>query len=49
MNRYLDNIRETIKKNSDGSIVINSLSNFDSLNVSAASAIIGYAYSIFKN
>ena len=42
-------VRETIKNNSDGSIVINSLSDFDSLNVSAASAIIGYAYSIFKN
>ena len=42
-------VRETIKKNSDGSIVINSLSDFDSLNVSATSAIIGYAYSIFKN
>ena len=42
-------VRETIKKNSDGSIVINSLNDFDSLNVSSASAIIGYAYSIFKN
>lgn len=42
-------VRETIKKNSDGSVVINSLNDFDSLNVSAASAIIGYAYSIFKN
>ena len=42
-------VRETIKNNSDGSIVINSLNDFDSLNVSAASAIIGYAYSIFKN
>ena len=42
-------VRETIKKNSDGSVVINSLNDFDSLNVSSASAIIGYAYSIFKN
>ena len=42
-------VRETVKKNSDGSIVINSLNDFDSLNVSSASAIIGYAYSIFKN
>ena len=42
-------VRENIKKNSDGSIVINSLNDFDSLNVSSASAIIGYAYSIFKN
>ena len=42
-------VRETIKKNSDGSIVINSLNDFDSLNVSSASAIIGYAYSIFKD
>ena len=42
-------VRETIKKNSDGSVAIKSLSNFDSLNVSAASAIIAYAYSIFKN
>ena len=42
-------VRETIRKNSDGSIVINSLNDFDSLNVSSASAIIGYAYSIFKN
>lgn len=42
-------VRETIKKNSDGSVVINSLNDFDSLNVSSTSAIIGYAYSIFKN
>ena len=42
-------VRETVKKNSDGSVVINSLNDFDSLNVSSASAIIGYAYSIFKN
>lgn len=42
-------VRETIKKNSDGSIIINSLNDFDSLNVSSASAIVGYAYSIFKN
>ena len=42
-------VRETIKKNSDGSVVINSLNDFDSLNVSSPSAIIGYAYSIFKN
>ena len=42
-------VRETVKKNSDGSIVINSLNDFDSLNVSSTSAIIGYAYSIFKN
>ncbi|TKZ35833.1 23S rRNA (guanosine(2251)-2'-O)-methyltransferase RlmB [Brachyspira catarrhinii] len=42
-------VRETIKKNSDGSVVINSLNDFDSLNVSSASAIISYAYSIFKN
>ena len=42
-------VREAIKKNSDGSVVINSLNDFDSLNVSSASAIIGYAYSIFKN
>ena len=47
-NEY-NGVRETIKKNSDGSIVINSLNDFDSLNVSSASAIIGYAYSIFKN
>lgn len=42
-------VRETIKKNSDGSVIINSLNDFDSLNVSSASAIVGYAYSIFKN
>ena len=42
-------VRETIKKNSDGSVVINSLNDFDSLNVSSTSAIIGYSYSIFKN
>lgn len=41
-------VRETIKKNSDGSIIINSLNDFDSLNVSAASAIIGYAYSVIQ-
>ena len=40
-------VRETIKKNSDGSVIINSLNDFDSLNVSAASAIIGYAYSVY--
>ena len=42
-------VREAIKKNSDGSVAINSLNDFDSLNVSSTSAIIGYAYSIFKN
>ena len=42
-------VRETIRKNSDGSVVINSLNDFDSLNVSSTSAIVGYAYSIFKN
>lgn len=42
-------VRDILKKNSDGSIIINASANFDSLNVSAASAIIAYAYSIFKN
>ncbi|WP_028328466.1 23S rRNA (guanosine(2251)-2'-O)-methyltransferase RlmB [Brachyspira alvinipulli] len=41
-------VRDILKKNSDGSIIINSCTNFDSLNVSAASAIISYAYSIYK-
>ncbi|WP_300369937.1 23S rRNA (guanosine(2251)-2'-O)-methyltransferase RlmB [Brachyspira sp.] len=41
-------VREILKKNSDGSIIINSVNDFDSLNVSAASAIICYAYSIYK-
>ena len=41
-------VRDILKKNSDGSVIINSSTDFDSLNVSAASAIIGYAYSIYK-
>lgn len=42
-------VRELLKENSDGSVAIKSSSGFDSLNVSSASAIIAYAYSIFKN
>ena len=41
-------VRESLKKNSDGSIIIRAQSDFDSLNVSAASAIISYAYSVYK-
>lgn len=41
-------VRESLKKNSDGSIIIRACSDFDSLNVSAASAIISYAYSVYK-
>lgn len=41
-------VRDLLKKKSDGSIVINSVSGFDSLNVSAASAVLAYAYSIFS-
>ncbi|MBW5390296.1 TrmH family RNA methyltransferase, partial [Brachyspira hampsonii] len=41
-------VRDILKKNSDGSVIINSSTDFDSLNVSAASAVIGYAYSIYK-
>ncbi|WP_295160656.1 23S rRNA (guanosine(2251)-2'-O)-methyltransferase RlmB [uncultured Brachyspira sp.] len=41
-------VRDILKKKSDGSIIINASSDFDSLNVSAASAIIGYAYSIYN-
>ena len=42
-------VHDILKKNSDGSIIINSKTDFDSLKVSAASAIISYAYSIYKN
>lgn len=41
-------VRDSLKKNSDGSIIIRAQSDFDSLNVSAASAIISYAYSVYK-
>ncbi|ADG70415.1 23S rRNA (guanosine(2251)-2'-O)-methyltransferase RlmB [Brachyspira murdochii] len=41
-------VRDILKKNSDGSIIINKSNDFDSLNVSAASAVIAYAYSIYK-
>ncbi|WP_295156008.1 23S rRNA (guanosine(2251)-2'-O)-methyltransferase RlmB [uncultured Brachyspira sp.] len=41
-------VRDILKKNSDGSIIINAVNDFDSLNVSAASAVISYAYSIYK-
>lgn len=38
-------VRKIIKDNADGSIYIHSINGFDSLNVSSASAVIGYAYS----
>ncbi|WP_302280328.1 23S rRNA (guanosine(2251)-2'-O)-methyltransferase RlmB [Brachyspira pilosicoli] len=41
-------VRDSLKKNSDGSIIIRAQSDFDSLNVSAASAIISYTYSVYK-
>lgn len=41
-------VRDSLKKNSDGSIIIRAQSDFDSLNVSVASAIISYAYSVYK-
>ncbi len=41
-------VRSLLQKNSDGSICIESKTDFDSLNVSAASAIIAYAYSVYK-
>ena len=41
-------VRDILKKNSDGSSIINAANDFDSLNVSAACAIICYAYSIYK-
>ena len=41
-------VKDILKRNSDGSIVIKSINNFDSLNVSAASAIICYMYSIYN-
>lgn len=39
-------VRELVRQNSDGSIVIKAVSNFDSLNVSCAAAVISYAYSL---
>ncbi len=39
-------VRDLLKKNSDGSIIIKSINDFDSLNVSATSAIISYSYSL---
>ena len=38
-------VRKIIQDNADGSIYINSINGFDSLNVSSASAVIAYAYS----
>lgn len=40
-------VRDILKNKSDGSIRIRSYSGFDSLNVSAASAILSYAYRVF--
>lgn len=42
-------VRPLLQKHSDGSICIGSPTGFDSLNVSAATAVIAYAYSIFQS
>lgn len=41
-------VRDILKKHSDDSIAIKAKNKFDSLNVSATSAIIAYTYSIYK-
>ena len=41
-------VRSLLQKHADGSICIASPTGFDSLNVSAASAVIAYAYSTYK-
>lgn len=42
-------VRDLLKKKSDGSIKISSMTGFDSLNVSSSCAIFSYAYSISVN
>ncbi len=41
-------VRPLLQKHSDGSICISSATGFDSLNVSAATAVLAYAYSVYK-
>lgn len=40
-------VRKSVQENSDGSIYIKSINNFDSLNVGSACAVIAYAYSAY--